>query len=89
MAQVGAAMAWRTDRESVFSIGLFSNRLLLIGIATEVAMVGLLSYVPGLQQIFHTGALSGPEWLLLLIWPPLIFGAEEARKALVRRRAPR
>jgi P-type Ca2+ transporter type 2C len=89
MAQVGAAMAWRTDRESVFSIGLFSNRLLLIGIATEVAMVGLLSYVPGLQQIFHTGALSGREWLLLLIWPPLIFGAEEARKALVRRRAPR
>jgi P-type Ca2+ transporter type 2C len=87
MAQVGAAMAWRTDRESVFSIGLFSNRLLLVGIAAEVAMVGLLSYVPGLQQVFHTGPLSGWEWLLLLIWPPLIFGAEEARKAFVRRRA--
>jgi magnesium-transporting ATPase (P-type) len=87
MAQVGAAMAWRTDRESVFSIGLFSNRLLLVGIAAEVAMVALLSYVPGFQQIFHTGPISGWEWLLLLLWPPLIFGAEEARKALGRRRA--
>jgi amino acid transporter len=59
MAHVGAAMAWRTDRESVFSIGLFSNRLLLIGIAAEAAMVALLSYTPGLQQIFHTGPQTG------------------------------
>jgi P-type Ca2+ transporter type 2C len=86
MAQVGAAMAWRTDRESVFSIGLFSNRLLMIGIATEVAMVALLSYTPGLQRIFHTAPLSGWEWLLLLVWPPLIFLLEELRKAVLRRR---
>jgi magnesium-transporting ATPase (P-type) len=86
MAQVGAAMAWRTDRESVFSIGLFSNRLLMIGIAAEVAMVALLSYTPGLQQIFHTAPLSGWEWLLLLVWPPLIFALEELRKTVLRRR---
>jgi magnesium-transporting ATPase (P-type) len=86
MAQVGAAQAWRTDRESVRTVGLLSNRLLLVGIATEVAMVALLSYAPGLQNIFHTGPLSGWEWLFLLIWPPLLLGCEELRKAVARRR---
>jgi magnesium-transporting ATPase (P-type) len=87
MAQVGAAQAWRTDRASIRTIGLFSNRLLLVGIASEVAMVALLSYTPGLQAIFHTGPLSGWEWLFLCIWPPLLLGAEELRKAVARRRA--
>jgi magnesium-transporting ATPase (P-type) len=87
MAQIGAAMAWRTDRESVRTIGLFSNRLLMIGIVAEVVMVALLAYVPGLNDIFHTSALSGWEWLFLLIWPPLVLGCEEARKALLRRRS--
>jgi magnesium-transporting ATPase (P-type) len=86
MAQVGAAQAWRTDRESVRSVGLFSNRLLVIGIVTEIAMVALLAYTPGLQDIFHTGPLTGWEWLFLCIWPPLLLGSEEVRKAVVRRR---
>jgi P-type Ca2+ transporter type 2C len=85
-AQVGAAMAWRTTRESVRTIGLSSNRILLVGIAVEVAMVALLAYTPGLDDIFHTSALSGWEWLFLTAWPPLVLGAEELRKAVLRRK---
>ena len=85
-AQVGAVMAWRTDRESVRTIGLLSNRLILAGIAVEIAMVALLAYTPGLDDVFHTSDLSGPEWLFLCIWPPLVLGAAELRKAVVRRR---
>jgi magnesium-transporting ATPase (P-type) len=87
MAQVGAAMAWRTNRESLRSIGFFTNHLLLAGIAAEIAMVAVLAYVPAFHGIFHTSPLSGPEWLLLLIWPPLVLGCEEARKAVLRRRS--
>jgi magnesium-transporting ATPase (P-type) len=86
-AQIGAAMAWRTNRESIRSVGLLSNRLLLVGIAVEIAMVALLAYTPGLDDVFHTSDLSGWEWLLLLAWPPFVLGAEELRKAVVRRRA--
>ncbi len=86
MAQVGAVLAWRTNRESLRTIGLLSNRLIIIGIAIEVAMIALLAYTPGLDDIFHTSALSGWEWLFLLVWPPLVLGAEEARKAVRRRR---
>ena len=86
MAQVGAVLAWRTNRQSVRAIGLWSNRLLLAGIAVEVGMIALLAYTPGLDRVFHTGGLSVWEWLFLLLWPPLVLGAEEARKAFLRRR---
>jgi magnesium-transporting ATPase (P-type) len=86
MAQVGAALAWRTNRESIRSIGLFSNRLLIAGIVVEVAMVALIAYIPALNDVFHTSALSGREWLFLLIWPPVMLGSEEVRKAVLRRR---
>jgi magnesium-transporting ATPase (P-type) len=85
-AQIGAGMAWRTTRQSIRTIGLLSNRMLLAGIAVEVAVVALLAYIPGLQHVFHTSGLSGEEWLFLLVWPPVVLGAEELRKAAVRHR---
>jgi magnesium-transporting ATPase (P-type) len=86
MGQVGAGLGWRTNRRSIASIGLLSNRLLLVGIAVEVAMIFLLAYTPGLDRIFHMSALGPWHWLFLLIWPPIVLGAEEARKAVVRAR---
>jgi magnesium-transporting ATPase (P-type) len=88
MAQVGAGLGWRTARRPLTAVGLLSNRLLLLAIAVEVAMIAVLAYTPGLHEVFHTSGLGAWEWLLLLVWPPLVLGAEEARKALVRRRAP-
>jgi magnesium-transporting ATPase (P-type) len=87
MGQVGAGLAWRTNRRSIASVGLLSNRLLLAGIAVEVGMVALLVYTPGLTEVFHTSALGPWHWLFLLIWPPIVLGVEETRKAIVRRRA--
>jgi magnesium-transporting ATPase (P-type) len=86
MAQVGAGLGWRTNRRSIAALGLFSNRLLLFGIAVEIGMVALLAYTPGLANVFHMSALGTWHWLFLLVWPPLILGAEEARKAIRRRR---
>lgn len=42
----------------------------------------------GLQEIFHTSGFGPWQWLLLLLWPPLVLGAEEARKAITARRRP-
>jgi Ca2+-transporting ATPase len=70
----------------VRSVGPLANRLIVAGIAVEIAMVALLSYVPGIDRIFHTSGLSGPEWLFLFVWPPVVLGAEELRKSVVRRR---
>jgi magnesium-transporting ATPase (P-type) len=89
MAQVGAGLGWRTNRRSIAAVGLFSNRLLLVGIAVEIGMVALLAYTPGLDSIFHMSALGPWHWLFLVVWPPIILAAEEARKAIRRRRPPK
>ena len=89
MSQVGAGLALRTDRRSVFSVGILSNRFLVAAIAVELGIAAALVYVPGLNTAFHQSPLGVGHWLFLLLWPPLVFGAEEARKAVVRRRADR
>ncbi|MFN8188355.1 MAG: cation-transporting P-type ATPase [Gaiellales bacterium] len=86
MGQVGASLAMRTDRRSTFSVGLLSNRLLLLGIAFELVLILALIYVPGLNDVFHNSPIGPWHWVLLLTFPPIVFGAEEARKALFRRR---
>jgi magnesium-transporting ATPase (P-type) len=87
-AQVGAGLAMRTDRRSVFSVGLLSNRFLLAGIAVELALAVALVELPVLQELFHTRPLAWEHWALLAVWPPVVLAAEETRKAIVRRRSP-
>ena len=83
--QVGAGMAFRTSRESIRSVGILSNRLLLVGIACEILLLVALVYVPPLQNVFHMSELEPLAWPLLLVWPVLVLGAEELRKAAFRR----
>jgi Ca2+-transporting ATPase len=86
MGQVGAGQAMRTESRSVFSIGLTSNRFLLIGIGFELALAVALVYVPGLNHAFHQAPIPWWWWLALIVWAPVVFFAEEVRKAVVRRR---
>lgn len=58
--QVGTAMAARTDHAALRDIGLFSNPLLLAGIAFELAFTAVLVYVPVFQGLFGTAALPPP-----------------------------
>jgi P-type Ca2+ transporter type 2C len=85
-AQVGAVFACRTDRASVFRIGLFSNRLVLLGVAIELGILGLLIYMPFLQSLFNTAPIGVREWAFVFAWTPVLFLADELRKALLRRK---
>lgn len=85
--QVANAFARRTERVSAFSGGLFSNRFLLWGIAFEIVFAAALIYVPFLQRVFGTASIGLRWWVFLLAFVPVVFAAEEGRKALVRRRA--
>jgi len=84
-SQVGNVFACRTDRESVFHAGFFANRLVLWGIAAELAIILSLIYIPFLARIFGLAPLVTREWLLLCAFPPLILMMDEARKWFVRR----
>ena len=85
-AQIGNVFACRTDRESVFRIGIFGNRLVLLGIAAEIGILLGLILVPPLGRVFGLAPLGVAEWTLLLGFPPAVLGLEEGRKWLVRQR---
>jgi magnesium-transporting ATPase (P-type) len=85
--QIGTAVAARTERASLRSVGFFTNRLLLWGIASEIAFAALLIYAPPLQRVFGTAALDATEIALLLTFPFIVWGADELRRLVLRGRA--
>jgi len=84
-SQIGAVFNCRTEKQSVFRVGLFKNKQVNLGIAIEIILIIALVYLAPLQSIFHTTELNISDWLLLCIWPPIILLVEEARKAWLRR----
>ncbi|MBT1173331.1 cation-transporting P-type ATPase [Bifidobacterium sp. MA2] len=84
-AQIGAVWNCRTGHASAFSVGLFSNRTVNIGIVVEIALIVLITSVPVLQRVFHTAPLGLDDYLYLAVIPFAILGIEEARKWVFRR----
>ena len=52
--QIGNLLAQRTESTSVFRMRWGRNRLVWVGIATELVLLALLLYVPVLQRLFDT-----------------------------------
>jgi magnesium-transporting ATPase (P-type) len=83
--QVGTVVACRTNRESVFTIGLFSNPWILWGLAFELVVTVVLLYVPPVARFFGMAPLGVKEWLFVAPFPFIILASEELRKYFVRR----
>ena len=86
VAQIGTAFASRTERASLFSVGVLSNRLLLWGILFELALAAVLIYVPFFQDLLGMAALGPAELVIMLPFPFIVWGADELRRYLARRR---
>ncbi len=87
-SQVFNGFAVRTDRRSVFSIGIFSNRRLVAAQALGVGIMLAISYAPPLQSVFGTAALPAYYWAVPAAFGVVALLAEELRKLYVRRRTP-
>jgi magnesium-transporting ATPase (P-type) len=87
--QVGTAFATRTSRGSLRQIGVFSNSLLLWGIAFELAFAAALIYLPPMQSAFGTAALSPAHLAVLAPFPLIVWGSDELRRWELRRRRGR
>lgn len=84
--QIGAVFNCRTEKQSIFKVGMFANKQVNVGIVFEVLLIAFLIYTPAMQNVFHTASINLPDWLLLCIWPPIILGIEEIRKAILRKK---
>ncbi len=84
--QIGTAFAVRTRRESLRSIGIFSNRYLLAAIGGVILFAAAFVYIPPLQSLLGTAALPPRDVLFLLPYPFIVCGADELRRWVMRRR---
>jgi calcium-translocating P-type ATPase len=86
VCQVGAGVATRTTRASLREIGILSNRLLLYGIAFELAFAAALVYLPPLQAVFHTAPLGAADAAILAAFAVIVWATDELRRGWIRRR---
>lgn len=89
LSQMGHVMAIRSERQSLFQIGVFSNRYLIGAVVMAFVLQALITYVAPLQTIFHTEALSLNEFLLVGGLSAVVFLAVELEKIIRRRVAPK
>jgi calcium-translocating P-type ATPase len=83
--QIGTAFAARTEHASLFTIGLCTNPMLLWGIAFELAFSAALIYLPPLQDVFGTAALTPAQLLVLLPFPFVVWSVDEVLRWIRRR----
>ncbi|MFN5867556.1 MAG: cation-translocating P-type ATPase [Candidatus Kapaibacterium sp.] len=86
LSQIGHALSVRSERESLATQGFFSNRALAATVLAAIALQACTIYVPELQTVFKTQALTMQELFVVLVASCVVFVAVEFEKMLLRRR---
>ncbi len=83
--QVFQTLAVRSWRESLFSIGLWSNKTAAASVTVSGALTLAIIYVPWLQRVFGTVPLTARELLFALLFSSAVFWSIEIEKWWQRR----
>lgn len=81
-AQIGNLFACRSDEDYFFRSFRKKNPFLYLGIAVELAIIGLIVYAPFLNGIFRTSPLDWSDVALLLVCPVVVLLFDTLWKAL-------
>jgi Ca2+-transporting ATPase len=84
LTQLGHVLAIRSEKESLFKIGLFSNKYLLGAVLLAFLVQLATVYVPFFNPIFKTEPLTLNELTITLALSSIVFFAVEIEK-LIRR----
>ncbi|AKB74142.1 Cation-transporting ATPase, E1-E2 family [Methanosarcina lacustris Z-7289] len=79
------AFNWRSDRYSVFSLGIFTNRSLIYAVLSTVLLQLAAIYVPIMQTAFRTVPLSLSDWGMIIPLASTTLIAMEITKYLERK----
>jgi P-type Ca2+ transporter type 2C len=86
LSQMGNALTIRSERDSLFAIGLLSNKPMLFAVLLTFVLQLAVTYIPFLQPIFRTTSLSAGELGISLAASTSVFMAGEIWKLFLRRR---
>ena len=84
LTQLGHVLAIRSEKESLFKMGLFSNQYLFGAVVLTFIFQMATIYVPALNPIFKTEPLTFNELIFTLVLSSVVFFAVEIEK-LIRR----
>jgi Ca2+-transporting ATPase len=87
LLQLGHALAVRSERDSFFSLGVWSNPLLQAAVAGTFAVQLLIIYLPALHGLFDTEPLAPVQLAVVLAASTVAFIAVEIEKWVRRRTA--
>ncbi len=81
-AELFRAFAARSERISVFKLGIFSNKMMNIAVALSLVMLVAVIYIPGINGIFNNVAINPLAWLVILPLAILPFAVSEISKLI-------
>jgi len=84
LIQFFKAYNFRSDKYSIFKIGMFTNKWLNFAICWETMLLLIIIYTPFLQEPFRTFSLSAGDWILVILLAGTIFPVMEISKAIIR-----
>lgn len=84
-SQMGHVMAVRSERESIFKIGVFSNKPMLGALLLTVSLQLMIIYTPFFNNIFKTAPLTIYELGITILLSSIVFWAVEMEKMLKKR----
>ena len=83
-SQMGHVISIRSERDSLFKIGLFSNMPLLGALILTISLQLTIIYVPFFNTIFKTQPLTFNELTLTILTSSIVFIAVEIEKYIKR-----
>lgn len=89
LSQMGHVMAIRSERESIFKIGVFSNKPMLGALVLTVSLQFMIIYTPFFNDIFKTTPLTIYELGITILVSSIVFWAVEMEKMLKTRLFPK
>ena len=82
LAELLRAYASRSERMSVFKLGLFTNKLMNTAVGLSLIMLLAVIYIPGVNKIFDNIALSPKAWLVIIPLALVPFTVSEVFKLI-------
>jgi Ca2+-transporting ATPase len=86
LCELFRAYTVRSERVSIFRLGMFSNRYMQYAVGLSLALLLMVINVPFFQPIFNTHYLTGNEWLVVLGLGLIPALSEEMTKLFLRMR---
>jgi Ca2+-transporting ATPase len=87
LSQMGNALAIRSSRESLFTIGVLSNKFMVASVSLTFVLQLAVIYVPVFQNLLKTVPLSLADLAICLVLSTIVFWSVELAKWAARQAA--